>query len=217
MPPCKNDPKRKYKGDEPSPKGFGWCAHCEKEGKVRKGRDGNKWITKKVSNGSLRWAKVVDKNVIKLYNHLEKKLSPFWYKIVSEYSFIIIKKDKSYKKIVSKMKSQSARYNDLNALITKYENDKNIVAVLTSGSSSDNLTFFIYYLLTKTPLSILEHILQSKNITKYICENYKLFFKKSYKNGNEYGFKWNDNITLKNISTKYTKKLSQSKIINKLL
>ena len=57
MPLCKNDPKRKYKGDEPSPKGLGWCAHGEKEGKARKGRDGNKWITKKVSSGSLRWVK----------------------------------------------------------------------------------------------------------------------------------------------------------------
>ena len=54
---CKNDPKRKYKGDEPSPKGFGWCAHGEKEGKARKGRDGNRWVVKKVSNGSLRWVK----------------------------------------------------------------------------------------------------------------------------------------------------------------
>ena len=57
MPLCKNDPKRKYKGDEPSPKGLGWCAHGEKEGKVRKGLDGNKWIVKKVSSGSLRWVK----------------------------------------------------------------------------------------------------------------------------------------------------------------
>ena len=57
MPFCKNDPKRKYKGDEPSPKGLGWCAHGEKEGKVRKGLDGNKWVVKKVSSGSLRWVK----------------------------------------------------------------------------------------------------------------------------------------------------------------
>lgn len=57
MPLCKNDPKRKYKGNEPSPKGLGWCAHAEKEGKVRKGRDNNKWIVKKVGNGSLRWTK----------------------------------------------------------------------------------------------------------------------------------------------------------------
>ena len=57
MPNCKNDPKRKYKGDEPSPKGLGWCAHGETEGKVRNGLDGNKWIIKKVSGGSLRWVK----------------------------------------------------------------------------------------------------------------------------------------------------------------
>jgi hypothetical protein len=57
MPPCKNDPTKKYKGTEPSPKGIGWCAHAEKEGKVRKGKDGNQWIVKKVSNGSKRWMK----------------------------------------------------------------------------------------------------------------------------------------------------------------
>ena len=67
MPPCKNDPKRKYKGDEPSPKGLGWCAHGEKEGEVRKGRDGNKWVVKKVSSGSLRWVKSVgDSKPIKI-------------------------------------------------------------------------------------------------------------------------------------------------------
>ena len=65
MPLCKNDPKRKYKGDEPSPKGLGWCAHGEKEGKVRKGLDGNKWVVKKVSSGSLRWVKDSVKKITK--------------------------------------------------------------------------------------------------------------------------------------------------------
>jgi len=55
MPTCKNDPSKKYKGTEPSPKGLGWCAHGEKEGKVRKGKDGKQWIVKKVKNGSKRW------------------------------------------------------------------------------------------------------------------------------------------------------------------
>ena len=72
MPLCKNDPKRKYKGDEPSPKGLGWCAHGEKEGNVRKGLDGNKWIVKKVKNGSKRW---VRNNVIK--NNEEKNSTVF--------------------------------------------------------------------------------------------------------------------------------------------
>ncbi len=57
MPKCKNDPSKSYKGTEPSPKGLGWCAHSEKVGKTRKGKDGNKWIVKEVKNGSKRWMK----------------------------------------------------------------------------------------------------------------------------------------------------------------
>ena len=58
MPYCKNDPKKKYKGDEPSPKGLGYCAHAEKEGIKKKGKDGNIWEVKKVKNGSKRWIKI---------------------------------------------------------------------------------------------------------------------------------------------------------------
>ena len=58
MPKCKNDPTRSYKGTEPSPKGLGFCAHAMKEGATKKGKDGNKWIIKKVKNGSKRWMKV---------------------------------------------------------------------------------------------------------------------------------------------------------------
>jgi predicted nucleic acid-binding protein len=68
MPLCKNDPKRKYKGNEPSPKGLGWCAHAETIGKVRKGLNGNKWIIKKINNGQLRWVKY-----IKIIEHSDKK------------------------------------------------------------------------------------------------------------------------------------------------
>ncbi len=57
MPKCKNDKTRSYKGTEPSPKGLGWCAHGEKVGKKRKGADGNRWVVKKISNGSKRWVK----------------------------------------------------------------------------------------------------------------------------------------------------------------
>jgi hypothetical protein len=57
MPKCKNDNERTYLGTEPSPKGFGWCAHKEKIGVKRKGKDGNMWIIKEVKNGSKRWIK----------------------------------------------------------------------------------------------------------------------------------------------------------------
>ena len=35
MPKCKNDPNRNYKGDEPSPKGLGFCAHAEKLNSIK--------------------------------------------------------------------------------------------------------------------------------------------------------------------------------------
>ena len=63
MPYCKNDPKKQYKGDEPSPKGLGYCAHAEKEGNKKKGKDGNMWEVKSVKNGSKRWTKVNSNNL----------------------------------------------------------------------------------------------------------------------------------------------------------
>ena len=71
MPKCINDPKKSYKGTEPSPKGLGYCAHSEEIGSERKGRDGNLWVVKKVGK-SKRWMKVSTKKSIKLF--YKKKL-----------------------------------------------------------------------------------------------------------------------------------------------
>ena len=57
MPLCKNDPKKSYKGDEPSPKGLGYCAHAEKLGVSKKGKDGNIWKIETTSKGVKRWVK----------------------------------------------------------------------------------------------------------------------------------------------------------------
>lgn len=46
MPVCKNNNKKNYTGEEPSPKGLGYCAGSEKEGTKMKGKDGNMWIKK---------------------------------------------------------------------------------------------------------------------------------------------------------------------------
>ena len=59
MPKCKDDNKKYYKGTEPSPKGLGHCAHTMKEGNIKDGRDGNKWIIKKDKNGRLSWKKII--------------------------------------------------------------------------------------------------------------------------------------------------------------
>jgi len=58
MPKCKNDPERSYNGDEPSPKGLGYCAHAEKNSTTKTGKDGNKWIIKTLESGTKRWIKV---------------------------------------------------------------------------------------------------------------------------------------------------------------
>ena len=73
MPKCKNDPARSYKGTEPSPKGLGFCAHAMKEGATKKGKDGNKWIIKKVKNGSKRWMKVSGKGKLQKVDKKVKK------------------------------------------------------------------------------------------------------------------------------------------------
>lgn len=57
MPKCKNDPKRSYTGKEPSPKGLGYCAHAEKIGSIKKGKDGNMWIIQKTKQGYKKWTK----------------------------------------------------------------------------------------------------------------------------------------------------------------
>ena len=56
MPKCVDDPSRYYKGDEPSPKGYGYCAHARREGERMQGTNGGQWIVKRRSTGSLYWA-----------------------------------------------------------------------------------------------------------------------------------------------------------------
>ena len=88
MPYCKNDPKKTYKGDEPSPKGFGYCAHSENIGTIKNGKDGNKWIISITSKGIKRWIKHETKKIsgkssiknessIKIYSE-EESLKEKW-------------------------------------------------------------------------------------------------------------------------------------------
>ncbi len=58
MPNCIKDSKSKYKGNEPSPKGLGYCAHSEKNGTKMRGKDGKNWIIKSTNSGIKRWIKL---------------------------------------------------------------------------------------------------------------------------------------------------------------
>lgn len=58
MPKCFNDPTATYKGNEPSPKGLGYCAHTFQLGVQAKGQDGNVWIIKEDINGRHSWKRM---------------------------------------------------------------------------------------------------------------------------------------------------------------
>lgn len=52
---CSNDSTRSYRGNEPSPKGNGVCAHAEREGLEMQGRDGRWWRVTKDRIGRKSW------------------------------------------------------------------------------------------------------------------------------------------------------------------
>jgi hypothetical protein len=64
MPRCKNDPVKSYKGDEPSPKGLGYCAHAEPVLASKTGRDGRPYEVRLNKNGVKSW-KLAPKGVNK--------------------------------------------------------------------------------------------------------------------------------------------------------
>ena len=88
MPFCKNDSKKTYTGNEPSPKGLGYCAHAEPLEKKKKGKDGNKWIVTQTKNGIKRWSKYDkkkdDNKIKKFLNSNEGK------KIINKYKNFLI-------------------------------------------------------------------------------------------------------------------------------
>ena len=176
MPNCKNDPTRKYKGTEPSPKGLGYCAHSMKVGEVKTGKDGNKWEVRKIKNGSKRWMKVNEYDINKVKKYLEDKIYKWWYKL-SIGSIIIVYKDNSYKillypqKGIKKQKDYEKKHKEL-------ENNKNVKYIIWSCISVTNLQQFVNYLLFKTPNNIIEKFITSKNTLDIFIKNIKkLIFK----------------------------------------
>ena len=70
MPICKNDSSKTYKGDEPSPKGLGYCAHAEKLKTEMEGKDGKRWIVSKNKNNTKKWIPYKPKLITRNYDKL---------------------------------------------------------------------------------------------------------------------------------------------------
>ena len=212
MPTCKNDPSKKYKGTEPSPKGLGWCAHGEKEGKVRKGKDGNQWIVKKVKNGSKRWIVQNDLNLYikKLDKFLNKrfinekneeyisKLFSTNNKLRSTYTNQFLKKIVSLpprfkKKIkINKKISICNQFTSQKCNEIKLDEDiyeifvtdyiKNIASMLVIKKQKCNINKLIIKKTNNYMESIGIVIIANKNDIKYDSNNYNLVYDKNNKN-----------------------------------
>ena len=74
MPVCKNDPTKKYKGTEPSPKGLGYCAHAQALGSKKTGLDGKKYQVREDKNGRLSWKLVKSEKKVKDVAGAKKKV-----------------------------------------------------------------------------------------------------------------------------------------------
>lgn len=175
MPNCKNDPNRKYKGTEPSPKGLGFCAHGMKIGAVKKGKDGNKWEVREVKNGSKRWMKTDNKE--KIQKDLFKKLYKWWLKL-SIGGLLIIYKNGKYKNIKSNKKTLSAQTKNIINKHIELGNNKDVKAIIWSNISYETLENFTNYLTYKTSKKELNNILNSKKLIDYLIKNYKKYFNK---------------------------------------
>ena len=201
MPYCKNNSKRSYIGTEPSPKGLGYCASGEKEGKTMKGKDGNNWI---VSNN--KWIKSKEYNLDKIIKKLYKKFNP-WFTKISSQGFYIIYTNNSYKFYIPTKEESKNKFKNL-------ELDTNIKYIIWTSQSSDSLTFFINYILQKKNNLEIEEILKMRNTLDYFLNNIKQYFIKSklYTN-KDYSLKYineiNENLIIK--------KLKKSIILEKLL
>lgn len=176
MPICKNNAKKTYTGEEPSPKGLGYCASSEKEGKKMKGKDGNIWIK---TNG--RWIKNKSNKSNKLNENtqykklLHKKLYNWWKKL-AEGGFIVIHKDLTNKIIKSKFKTTQAQITDIKNKWKEFEQDNNVIAIIWSAQSTDVIDLFVNHIIKSNSKSKLDNLLNLKNIPSYLLEYYKKFF-----------------------------------------
>ena len=171
MPYCINNSKKTYKGDEPSPKGFGYCASGEKEETEMKGKDGNMWIKK-----NDRWVKKNTKSDYrkKLFDKLYK-----WWLHLAEGNIIIIYQDGKNKLVKSNMKTQKAQIKEIIEKWKEFEKNKEVKAIIWSAQSIDIIEMFIDFFIKKLTINELEELIKIKNLPEYLLENYKKYFEKN--------------------------------------
>jgi hypothetical protein len=139
-------------------------------------------------------------------NKIVKKLFTkfnVWWKKIAKGGFYIVDKNNEYKLVNTK----------------EYLINPDIKYIVWASMSSDDLTFFIYYILSKLEPKEIETILTTRNTLEYFIKNFHKFFKKSelFDNISKYQYVLKgDEKDTKN-EKKILKSLQSSKILSKLL
>lgn len=158
-----------------------------KKGTIKKGNDGNKWVIVTNTRGVQRWQKVqvqgqgqvqvqgakaktrrvgrVGRQVFKVGDVEDsvwgknKPLEEFWRSLASGKKVVLIQKSGGHKMFTMPTGKMTAR-----KMFNAFDDDPNIVAVLSSNMSSDAYEVFLY------PKA------RDKSV-EYVIKNYKKFFK----------------------------------------
>ena len=150
-----------------------------KNGTVKKGNDGNKWVIVTNKVGVKRWQKVMGasaatkpmKNKTKKSKRVclycsensvwgkNKPLEEFWQSLASGKKVVLVEKGGKHK--IFTMPTGKVT---VNKMYNTFDNDPNIVAVLSSNMSQDAYEVFLYP--------------KAKDKTvEYVIKNYKKYFK----------------------------------------
>lgn len=186
MPRCVNDAKANYKGDEPSPKGLGFCAHAEKVGAVREGRDKGVWVVQKAANGVRRWVRrVVDKRykVDAMAGALTAALEDGWRRLAAG-ALIVIYRDGSRAAVEGKIgkgrgTAGAARLAEMRELHLRHAADPAVKAIVFSGAGREHLEAFVRHLLTKASYAVITDILMARESMDEVLSNFASMFKKT--------------------------------------
>lgn len=171
-------------------KGPGVSATLFKRGTVKTGNDGNRWIIVADVNGVRRWKKMVGNVVSRRTGKTRKRksarviameadpnsvwgknkpLEKFWSDLASGRKVVLIKKNGEYEMFTMPKMTYDYLSEEHAKQYEKFENDPNIVAVLTSYRSQDAYELHLYP--------------KAKDATvDYVIKHYKTFFPTKVKN-----------------------------------
>jgi hypothetical protein len=145
-----------------------------KKGVIKKGNDGNKWVIVTNARGVQRWQKVQGAKTRRVGRVVElgtddaygesiwgknKPLEKFWRSLASGEKVVLIQKTGGHKMFTMPTGKMAAR-----KIFNTFDDDPNIVAVLSSNLSQDAYEVFLY------PKA-------GDKSVEYVIKNYKKYFK----------------------------------------